>query len=327
MAEALRAEGHTVTCAGSGAALLEQLAKDKPELMLLDLKLKDNNARTLLQNLEHEGVSVPFIVVTGQGDEKVAVDMMQRGALDYLTKSTSMLDLLPGVVGRALTAVARDRALVTERAERTRLEREAIEIIEKERRRIGEDLHDGLGQQLTAIEILCAGLKADVANDPGLAQQVDRVGRMLRDSIAQVRYLAHGLVPVKDEPDALWVSLVELVEQTDTLGRIECRLDCPVVVLLDDAATASQLYRIAQEAVNNAIKHSRAKEIVVSLKRDAAGLELSVHDNGRGLAKSRQPGMGLRVMRHRASVIGAELTVETKSGKGTTVRCRLPLKK
>jgi signal transduction histidine kinase len=325
MTGALRAEGHTVTTASSGAAMLQKLAQDKPELLLLDLKLKDIHGQALLQRLEHAGLTVPFIVVTGQGDEKVAVEIMRRGALDYLTKSTAMLDLLPGVVNRALTAVARDRALAVERAERTRLEREALEIVEKEQRRIGADLHDGLGQQLTAIEILCAGLKEDVAADPKLAKQVARIGGMLRESIAQVRALSRGLVPVKDEPDALWASLVELVQQTNSLGRAECRLDCPVVVLLEDPAVAGQLYRIAQEAVNNAVKHSRAKQITVALARSGGGLELAVTDNGRGFPKVLRPGMGLQVMRHRASVINAELTVESKPGQGTAIRCRVPL--
>jgi PAS domain S-box-containing protein len=221
--------------------------------------------------------------------------------------------------------VARDRALAAERAERVRLEREALEIVEKEQRRIGEDLHDGLGQQLTAVEILCAGLKEDVAGEAKLARQVARIGRLLRESIAQVRALSRGLVPVRDEPDALWASLVALVQQTNSLGRAECRLDCPDVVLVENAATAGQLYRIAQEAVNNALKHSRAQRITVGLARSAGGLELSVTDDGRGLGKVVRPGLGLQVMRHRASVIGAELTVETAPRKGTAIRCRVAL--
>ena len=325
MTAALRAEGHRVTTAQSGAALLAQLARDKPELLLLDLKLKDVHGQALLQRLEQEGLKIPFIVVTGQGDEKVAVEIMRHGALDYVTKSTAMLDLLPGVVGRALTAVARERALAAERAERRRLEREALEIVEREQRRIGADLHDGLGQQLTAIEILCAGLKEDVAGQPKLARQVTRIGGMLRESIAQVRALSRGLVPVGSEPDALWGSLVGLAQQTNSLGHTECRLESPGVVPVPDPAVAGQLYRIAQEAVNNAVKHSRAKCITIALARDARGIELSVTDNGRGLPKVLRPGLGLEVMRHRAGVIGADYTVESHPGRGTVIRCRLPL--
>lgn len=323
MAGALRAEGHAVTVAGSGAAMLAEMRREKPALLLLDLKLKDMHGRALLQRLEAEGLHVPFIVITGQGDEKVAVEMMRQGALDYVTKTTTMLDLLPGIVERAFKTVASEKALEAEIRERRRLEREMLEVVEKEQRRIGADLHDGLGQQLTAIEILCAGLKEDVAGEARLAGQVARIGAMLRESISQVRALSRGLVPVGDQPDALWASLVELVQQTNSLGRAECQLDCPAVVLVDDPAHAGQLYRIAQEAVNNAVKHGRAKRITVALDRKAGRLELCVTDNGRGFPKVLNPGLGLQVMRHRAAVIGAELTVESKPGRGTTVRCRV----
>lgn len=324
MSNALRAEGHAVTSAGSCAAMLKRVAEDQPELLLLDLKLSDVQGLALLQRMEQAGVEVPFIVVTGQGDEKVAVEIMRRGALDYLAKSTAMLDLLPGVVSRALTAVARERALAAERTERLRLEREALDIVEKEQRRIGADLHDGLGQQLTAIEIMCAGLKEDVASQPKLARQVANIGGMLRESISQVRALSRGLVPVGEGADALWGSLVELVQQTNALGRLECRLDSPDVVPVENATVAGQLYRIAQEAVNNAVKHSRAKHITVSLTRTDSVLELAVADNGRGFPKVVRPGLGLQVMRHRAAVIGAVLTVENETGRGTVMRCRLP---
>jgi signal transduction histidine kinase len=276
--------------------------------------------------MEEQQLTVPFIVVTGQGDEKVAVEIMRRGALDYLTKSTAMLDLLPGVVARALSVAATQRALAAAHAERDRLEREVLEAGAKEQRRIGADLHDGLGQQLTAIEIMCAGLKADVAGTPALARQVEQIGRLLRESIAQVRTLSRGLVPVKDAPDALWASLVELVQQTNALGRADCHFECPTVVMLDNAPAATQLYRIAQEAVNNAVKHSGAKQITVTLAQANGLLELTVADNGRGLGRTKQPGLGLQVMRHRASVAGAELTVESLPRKGTVVRCRLPLR-
>jgi signal transduction histidine kinase len=323
IAGALRAEGHTVAVAGSGAAMLERMHRERPELLLLDLKLKDMHGQELLRRLAKEGLQVPFVVITGQGDEKVAVEIMRHGALDYVTKSTAMLDLLPGIVERAFKTVASQKALETETRERRRLEREMLEVVAKEQRRIGADLHDGLGQQLTAIEIMCAGLKEDVAGAGKLARQVDRIGGMLRESIAQVRALSRGLVPVGDQPDALWASLVELVQQTNSLRRAACRFECPVVVLLDDAALAGELYRIAQEAVNNAVKHGRAKKITVSMVRDGGGLELSVQDNGRGFPKVLKPGLGLQVMRHRAGGIGADLTVESKPGRGTLVRCRL----
>ena len=326
MAEALLADGCEVATASSGAAALARRAERRPDLMLLDLKMRDLGGEALLARLQQDNLSVPFIVVTGQGDEKVAVEVMKRGALDYVMKDAAMLDLLPGVTRRALTAIERDRALKNAEAERTRLEREILEISEREQHRIGADLHDGLGQQLTAVELLCAGLKADVAGQPALAKQVGQIGERLREAIGQVRALARGLVPVKDEPEALHVSLVELAELTNSLGRAKCRLDCPAQVLLESNATAGHLYRIAQEAVNNALKHSRAREVVIGLAQVRGGLELRVADDGTGFQKpnGQEAGMGLNVMRHRARVIGAALTVDSKPDKGVTIICQLP---
>ncbi|HWA88328.1 MAG TPA: response regulator [Opitutus sp.] len=327
MAETLRAEGYAVSTAESGAAALARLREETPDLMLLDLKLKDVGGPELLARLRKEEQAVPFVVVTGQGDERVAVEVMKQGALDYVMKDGALLDLLPAVVKRVLTAIGRERALAEAEREQQRLEKEILEVSEREQRRIGEDLHDGLGQQLTAIEMLCTSLKADVpARQPKLRKQVNHIGEMLREAISHTRSMARGLVPVKDEPDALWVSLVELAERTSAMGRGRCRFDCPEPVLVRNNAVAGHLYRIAQEAVNNAMKHSGAREVVIRLRRGAEALELSVADDGKGLVKARSGGIGLQVMKHRAAVIGGELRVDSKPGKGVTITCTLPVK-
>lgn len=326
MAEALREEGYDVLTADSGASALARLGSRRPDLMILDLKLKDVGGAALLKQLRRDDITVPFIVVTGQGDEKVAVEVMKQGALDYVMKDTALLELLPTVVKRALTAIGRDRQLAAAERDRQRLEREILEVSEREQHRIGEDLHDGLGQQLTAIEMLCTSLKADVAAaQPSLTPQVEHIAGMLREAIAQTRSMARGLVPVKDEPEALWGSLVELAARTDALGRTRCRFDCPQPVAVGDNIVAGHLYRIAQEAVNNALKHSRAHRIDLRLVRGKSLLELSVADDGHGLAKTKGAGMGLQVMKHRAAMIGGELTVESRNGRGVTITCRVPV--
>ncbi len=326
MAETLRAEGYTVSTAARGTEALTRLTEQPPDLLLLDLKLKDVGGQALLERLRRDAVAVPFIIVTGQGDEKVAVELMKQGALDYVMKDTALLDLLPGVVKRALDAIGRERALAVAEAERRRLEKEIVDISEREQHRIGEDLHDGLGQQLTAIDMLCTSLHEDAASLPELAKDLRQISKLLRESIRHVRLLARGLVPVKGEPDALQTSLMELAERTLSLGRCRCRLDCPVAVPMHDAIIAGHLYRIAQEATNNALKHSRATEIVIALRRASGHVDLRITDNGRGLAMGTSSGMGLHVMRHRASVIGAELTIDSVPGKGTTIICRWPEK-
>lgn len=327
MADALRVEGYDVATANSGAAALKWLDEHVPDLMLLDLKMHDVSGVALVQKLQRGDMRIPFLVVTGQGDEKVAVQVMKQGALDYVMKDTGMLDLLPGVVRRALAAIEQERALAAAQEERRRLERAVLEVSERERHSIGADLHDNLGQQLTAIELMCTVLKEDAAAAKSeLAKGLEEMSRMLREAIAQTRFLARGLVPVGSDPDALRNGLMELASRIDALGRVRCRFECPVPVEIGKADVAAHLYRIAQEAVNNAVKHSEAASVVIRLIREGEGLLLEVSDDGKGLQKTSRHGLGLGVMRYRANIIGAELAVSSKRGGGVTVSCRLSAK-
>jgi signal transduction histidine kinase len=326
MAETLRAEGHAVATAASGSAALQWIDAHPTDLMLLDLKMRDLDGPTLLAKLQEGTTRVPFIVVTGQGDEKVAVEVMKRGALDYVMKDTALLDLLPAVVRRTLDAQAQARALAAAQAEHQRLEREVLAAGERERRSIGADLHDGLGQLLTAVGLMCTALKEDTAEtQPAVAKSLEQMSGMLREAVAQTRYLARGLVPVGGEPDALQTGLTELAARTNGLGRVRCQMICPSPVLLDDTVVTGHLYRIAQEAVNNALKHARAGRITISLALNAHRLLLEVKDDGIGLPAKRPAGVGLGLMQHRASVIGAKLAIDSNPRGGVTVACLLPL--
>lgn len=322
MAETLRAEGYQVATADSARKARAWLKTNSPDLMLLDLKLKDGDGPALITELQAEKSLAPFIVVTGQGDEKVAVDVMKQGALDYVMKDTALLDLLPSVVKRTLDGIAQGKALATARAEHVRLEGEVLAIGERERHSIGADLHDGLGQQLTAIELMIAGLKTDAAGNASLTRGLDTVGKMLRDAIAHTRFLSRGLVPLGSGPDALQIGLTELAERMNGLRAVRCRFDCPESVSIFDRLIAGHLYRIAQEAVNNAAKHSGASQIVLSLRFSGGCLILEISDDGTGLARKRT-GLGLGVMQHRAKLIGGELQIVSK--RGVKVSCRVPL--
>jgi signal transduction histidine kinase len=331
MSEALQAKGYDVATAGSGHAALQWLETAAPDLMLLDLKLRDVNASALLERIRGISAPVPFIVVTGQGDERTAVEMMKSGALDYVMKSTALLDLLPGVVKRTLDAVAQERALADAQADRVRLEAEVLAASERERRRIGADLHDGLGQQLTAIELMCAALKMDTEpSHPQAAARLQQISGMLSEVVAQTRSLAHGLyltrslAPGGDGSDALKAGLAELAKRTNDLD-IRCDFSTRGPVEVPDPAVAGHLYRIAQEATNNAIKHARASRLRIRLTSTKKRLRLEISDNGTGLAKppADHSGLGLDVMRNRAGMIGAKLTIRSK--RGVTILCELPL--
>ncbi len=326
MAEALRAEGHEVDTATSCREAFEALKASSHDLLLLDLKLRDAQGVELLNKYTSTGLAVPFVVVTGQGDEKSAVEVMKHGALDYVMKDTALLDLLPGVAQRVLDSIARDQALAAARAEQVRLEAEVLAASERERHAIGADLHDGLGQLLTALELMCTALKEDTAfTHPKVSTRLDQMSGMLREAIAQTRFLARGLVPLGQGPEALHHGLTALADRTNALGRVHCvyLTDCPVE--LADTHTAGHLYRIAQEAVNNAVRHARAKTIRLSLVRRAERIALEVADDGVGLQDGAEKrGTGLGLMQHRASLIGAELTVKRARGGGTAISCLWP---
>lgn len=329
MAEALRSEGCDVVTATTAKSARAWLERHTPDLMILDLKLPDGSGPALVAELQR-GNAVPFIVVTGQGDERVAVEIMKQGALDYVMKDTALLELLPTIVQRALGTVAKEKALTAAQAEHKRLEREILAAGERERQSIGADLHDGLGQQLTALELMCTMVKEDAQGDPAMVKRLDTMGKLLRETIVQTRYLARGLVPVGREPDSLQIGLTELAERINALGRSRCVFECREPVAVADPFVAGHLYRIAQEAANNAIKHARAKTVKIRLTKSADALTLEIADDGDGLAKGRSAtrggGLGLGIMHHRASAIGAELTVTSRRGEGVTIRCQLPLK-
>jgi signal transduction histidine kinase len=329
MAETLRAENYEVSTAGSAKTARAWLEQHTPDLMILDLKLPDGNGPALIAELQRDKAPVPFVIVTGQGDEKVAVGVMKQGALDYVMKDSALLDLLPTVVARALTTVAQEKALRTAQQEQKRLEREIFAAGERERHSIGADLHDGLGQQLTALELMCTALKEDAAPHPNLEKGLDRMGRLLREAITQTRSLARGLVPVGNDPEALQMGLAELSHHINGLRRAHCTFESRGNVAVHDPFVAGHLYRIAQEAVNNAVKHARAKNVVIQLSESGGVLTLEISDDGAGLPKngSKPTGLGLGMMQHRASVMGAELTVTSKRGAGVSIRCVLPLKK
>jgi signal transduction histidine kinase len=329
MGDALRAEGHAIAIAQSGRAALKWLEDNEADLMLLDLKMGEVDGPALLDKTRRGTEPVPFIIVTGQGDEKVAVELMKKGALDYVMKNTALLDLLPGVVRRTLLTLEQRKALAKAHADHLRLEAEILAASERERLSIGSDLHDGLGQQLTAIEFMCASLREDAAGrHPHLAARVEQISARLREAVALTRNLSRGLVPVGSGPDALRNGLAELAERTSEIGGVLCRFECNGIPPDSDVATAGHLFRIAQEATNNAVKHAHAGRVAIRLTRRKGKLLLEISDNGTGFPPDvgGRRGLGLGLMRHRANAIGGTLTVTSKKGEGVSVLCTLPLK-
>jgi PAS domain S-box-containing protein len=441
-ARALEREEFSVSTAASSAQALQWLQVNQPDLLLLDLKLQDAQARDVIAELAALNRLPSFIIITGQGDERVAVEMMKSGALDYVVKGKDFLDFLPSAVARALKQIEKERKLVAAEAalrlseerfrvalkhspvmvfnqdaelrytwvhnapiglpekiflgktdaeifpveeeadrltqiktrvlatgtglrhevsctfggskhffdltvesvrnlagqitgitcaamditERKRLEQEVLHISEMEQRRIGQDLHDGVCQHLAGIEMKCQVLQENLQSKAkSSAAQAGQIASHVRDAIAQTRSLAHGLSPVVLQSDGLMSALRGLAEDTEKLFDARCRFVNDSPVLIHNPAVATHLYRIAQEAVTNAIKHGKAKSVEINLSATADKMILMIKDNGVGFAQhpASGKGMGLRIMQYRAGMIGATVLLQQQAG-GAVVLCFLP---
>jgi len=436
-------EGFATASAPSGKEAIQWLSTQHADLMLLDLKLQDFDGKELVQQLTDAGIHVPFIIITGQGDERVAVEMMKSGARDYLVKDADFLEFVPEVVrnvmeqikterrlaaaeeqvnlvqhvvehgfsavliansdfpdpkvvhinpafaqltgysqeqiaGQSLSQVngfhavqkhlrqgipeqhgfveeissynlngrehwvewrlgpVRDRrgrtthclVILRDITERKRLEKEILEINDRVQRRIGQDLHDGLCQQLAGIELMSQVLEQKIAAKSKTdAARIGEIGSHVREAIGQTRLLARGLSPIMLESEGLMSGLRELASNTEKIFGVECVFQCAAPVLVNDHAMATHLFRIAQEAVSNAIRHGKATRIVIDLRPGTERLVLRVSDNGSGLPAEPpvQNGMGLRIMQSRASTIGGNLIVENGAEGGVLITCNVAL--
>ena len=212
------------------------------------------------------------------------------------------------------------------RAEQQLREAEILRASEREQIRISQDLHDGLGQQLAGISCLSDTLKNDLSKKASpQAAQASRISELLNVAVAQIRILARGLQPVIPEPNGLMSALEDLAAHVTDLFKVSCRFECSRPVLIEDNAAATHFYRIAQEAVTNAIKHGRARNIKIELSSTSKQIILTISDDGAGFkpgAKG-ESGLGLRIMNHRAGILGATLTIKNKHDVGTELVCTM----
>jgi len=208
---------------------------------------------------------------------------------------------------------------------RDQLEHEVLEISEREQRRIGQDLHDGVCQQLTGIALLSRSLGSKLENS--LAAEAAEIVHWVNQCIEQTRRVTRGLHPVPSDPAGLMQAIRELAENVAAMGKLKCDFICPQPVLIPDPHVATNLYRIAQEATQNALRHAAPEKIEIFLVLDDdESILLQVVDNGSGLMKNQKStGMGLEIMAHRAQAIGGSLEVRPGSFRGTVVTCTLPL--
>lgn len=232
-------------------------------------------------------------------------------------------------VYKSLEARVHERtlALQEEMAQRADLEKKLLEISEREQSRIGRDLHDGVCQHLTGTALACQVLteRLEEQGSPE-AEEAGQVAALIEEGIAQVRQVARGLHPVEQEAEGFQSALQELAAQTARQHGVACQCECATPVLVHDAARATHLFFIAQEAVRNALHHGHARHIRLVLTSTADRVQLRVEDDGQGLPADflQRHGLGIRIMEYRAAMVAGTLGIHAGAQGGTVVTCTFP---
>ncbi len=218
--------------------------------------------------------------------------------------------------------------VVNDISERRRLEQEILHISEEERRSLGQDLHDGLGQMLTGISLISQNLARKLKSNgiPG-ADEVQEISNLIKEADEYAKALAHGLVHVDFEEEGLQAALRQLSEQAKKFFNVDCTLNFQDDYDINNNIQAMHLYRITQESISNAVKHGEAENIEINVKREGDRIQLSIIDDGIGFEKARQnnkkKGMGIHIMKYRANILSGHLETKETDNRSYVV-CSIP---
>jgi PAS domain S-box-containing protein len=262
-----------------------------------------------------------------RGFAKVARDATdQRRTEEELAHARDELE--QRVLERTRELVAMNNELERTMAQRQQLERELLEVSEREKRRIGEDLHDMVCQELTATALfLKSSAKKLGSKNASVVEVLEQSAETVNRNVVIARELAGGLQAIELSAAGLKNALRELASRACENTAIKCHFKCARGVRIPDDTAALHLYRVAQEAVTNAVKHSGAKNVLISLDRDSKHVCVSVQDDGKGFTmRKRGKGLGLHMMRYRANALGGELKVQRRRTGGMDITCVIPVK-
>jgi PAS domain S-box-containing protein len=274
----------------------------------------------LIISPEHSAQAKQAIRLAREGQTMDSYETVRRhknGSLRQVSVRVSPITDESGkVMGTA--AILRDITLVKQ------LEKAVLDISAQERRRVGHELHDGLGQHLAGMAFKAKALEQDlVAAESPLVADAKKIVELTNEAMQQTRQLASGFDPVDIEVGGLPTALKKYAHQIAISYRIACHFYCPNERLEVDKQINLALFRIAQEAINNALRHGRARQVDVSLQAEAARLVLTIRDNGKGFSTSGQKhhGRGLGIMSYRANSLGGKLLIRSQPGSGTEIEC------
>jgi len=272
--------------------------------------------------------NTPVLNATGRPESAVvvAIDITERKkAEDALRKSKDLLE--ERVRERTRDLRVANRELQDEITRRKGLEGEILEISDREQQRLGQEIHDGLCQHLTAVAFMARSVALRLKNHRVIeVGDIEKIAQLVNDAATDTRNLSRALHRIDVDSAGFITAMEDLVDRE--IWRIPCRLEVKPSFHIEDDMAAGELYRIAREAVINANKHSEAREIVIKLERAGKEMVLRVIDNGVGLPKEPKTkrGLGAHIMGYRARLMGARLEIESPKGRGTRVSCYLPRK-
>ena len=298
---------------GPGAGLTGQVLETRSVRWLRDVNEVDGFPQREAAGREGLHGAIAFPVLIG----RELTHVLEFFASEPVEPEPGLLEVMAGV-GAQLGRVV----------ERHRLQAQLSEAVWLEQRHLGQELHDTVGQELAGLSLIGKSLadRLRTQQSPDL-ERAEQLAEGLQTALGQVRNLAQGLFPAKVDEAGLAAALTHMVERTCQRHALDCTFDGDDAPPVWDRQAVAHLFYIAREAVTNAVKHARAKHIRVQLGGAEGRLRLVVQDDGMGLPASaeeeRRHGMGLRIMRHRAALIGATLEVGLVEGGGTVVRCTL----
>ena len=356
----LQRAGYTPEChqVQTGEEMRAALDSQKWDLVIADYRMPRFDGLAALALVKQLGLDLPFIIVSGHITDETAVGAMRAGAHDYVMKD-NLARLGPAVERELREAeVRRERRraeedlrraheelemrvqqrtaelkavnarLQTAITDRKRLEYELLEITERERRRLGLDLHDDLGQKLSGLALMTKGLERKLAARRAReAADAAKVHDLVQQTLTHARDLAHDLATLDFKDSDLPAALEGLARHAEELFKISCRFNTEGDIPPLEPGIVGQLCKIAQEAVTNAIKHAKADQVGISLANGSGRITLTVRNNGLPFPdlQGRSTGIGLRIMNYRASLIGASLEIKSAGDQGARLTCSVPL--
>jgi len=283
-------------------------------------------AHVIKQRKKTQHIPIIFLTAYYQEDEHM-IQGYGAGAVDYLNKPFNPV-VLRSKVAVFVELYRKTRALESEISSRKRLEAEIACVAEREQRRLGQELHDGLGQQMAGIGYMIGALLVKLGKvSPAVAKETERLQGLISETVESARTLAKGFYPVELERHGLHVALQEIARSTEQTYAVSCLVesDEPSCADMKDQL-AVQLFRIAQEAVHNVVKHAQARNIAIKLASSNGDIVLTVKDDGIGFLvnSDEKAGMGLQIMQYRAQMIGGRMDFRNHPNGGAIITCSAP---